>query len=68
MNLFRQATRIIYHVNDSENNFVKYYTCRNLKKCQQNLTNFYLTDLAKKVLVTLVNRLNFGISFELLRV
>ena len=38
------------------------------KKCQPNLRNFYLVNLAEKVLVTAVNKLNFSISFDLLRV
>ena len=38
------------------------------KKCQPNLRNFYLVNLAEKVLVTAVNKLNLSISFELLRV
>ena len=75
MNLFYQAMNIIHCVNDNDNNFVKYYTSSPLdtlqskhaglagKKCQPNLRNFYLISL-----VTLVNRLNFSISFELLRV
>ena len=70
---------LIYHVNNNCNNFVKYYTCSLLdtlqskiwfwlEKCQPNVRNFYLKDLAGKDLVTVVNRLNFSISFELLRV
>ena len=38
------------------------------KKCQPNLRNFYLVNFAEKVLVTAVNKLNFSISFDLLRV
>ena len=80
MNLFCQAMSIIHCVNDNDNIFVKSYASSLLdtlqsknvglvgKKCQSNLRNFYLIDLAEKVLVTIVNSLNFSISFELLRV
>ena len=58
MNLYWQAMSIIHFVNDNDHNFVKYYTCSLLdnlqsknvglvrKKCQPNLRNFYLIDLA----------------------
>ena len=80
MILFWQAMSIMYRVNDNDNKFVKYYTCGQLnalrikkrasgwKKHQPNLRNFYLIDLVEKFLVTAVNKLNFSISFELLRV
>ena len=75
-----QAMSIMYRVNDNDNKFVKYYTCSLLntlrikqrasgwKKYQPNLRYFYLIDLFEKFLVTAVNKLNFSISFELLRV
>ena len=70
--MFWQVMSVMDRVNDNDNNFVKYYTCSLLntlqskhvglveKKCQANLRNFYLIDLAEKILATLVNRLSFS--------
>ena len=71
---------IMHRVNDNDNKFAKYYTCSLLNTLQSknvdlvekyvkpNLRNYCLIDLAEKILVIAVNKLNFSISFELLRV
>ena len=70
MNLFWKAMSIMHRVKQAI--LLVYWTLFSqkswfwLKKSQPYLRNSYLLDLAEKILNTVVNGLNFSISFELL--